>query len=246
MSFTPTQPFQSAIVRIYLIDSSDNQRKFLAALPRAKLQLHSRGFDCFLTTNSVADESTREVTLPNGSPAALKFVLEAIRSKKTASADQFYLNVTQFNTAQVIRIWEACQILSIEPQSAQQRLSGKLAWDLAHIKTSALDLQEAWQVFSQYGGANGLPPGFKVDPLASAIHQFCWSKVHGQYDEAEVSEILDRCRATSSLLEARVRAKLHELEQKRAVHDAHLRSNQERKERSKEKGAERAARQGRR
>ncbi|KAM3415173.1 hypothetical protein BST61_g10295 [Cercospora zeina] len=246
MSTTPTQSSTSATVRIYLVNSSDNQRKFLAEVPRERLQLHSRAFDCFLTAYPVADETTREITLPHGSSGALKFVLEAIQAKKTGRPDQFYLNVNQFHTAQVIRVWEACQILSIEPESVKQRLAGKLAWDLAHIKTSAVDLQEAWNVFSQYDGTGSLPPGFKVDPLASTIHQFCWGKVHGQYDESQVSEILETCKVTSSVLEEKVRAKLQELEQKRAAYDANLRGNRERKARRKERGAERAAQQARR
>ncbi|GIZ49878.1 hypothetical protein CKM354_001289600 [Cercospora kikuchii] len=243
MSFAAqtTSAASAATVRIFLVDSFDNQPKFLTEMPREKLQLHSRGFDCFLSSVSVANEQTRDITLPYGSSAALKFVLEAIRNKKSGPVEQFYLNVTKFTKAQNVRIWEACQILSIEPTTVQERLAGKLAWDLSHDpKTTATDLQEAWHVFSRY---DGIPPTFKVDPLASVIHQFCWDKVHDQYNEAEADAIMERCRATSVALDQRVRAKLAELLEKKQIRDAHRVKSRLDKEERKRKSEERARRE---
>lgn len=145
----------------------DPERKLLSApIPRDNLETYSGNFRRFLADWDVANEDHREVTLPTGSPGGLKHVLGNIRIH--GGKDDFFINIHGMGLARSIAIWEACEILDLEPKAAVDRLMGYICWCVSHDKTTPDMMKMVNTVFNPSIGSED---PVRRRPWDSMVHQ---------------------------------------------------------------------------
>jgi hypothetical protein len=128
-----SSPASVAIVSIYLKTPSDNDRTFITTLPRSNLELHSAAFRAFLNGNPVRNEMARDVTLPNGRAGALRHVLNIIKTHGHAA--DLWVNIANLSFDRIVAIWQACDIIQLEPVVAKDRVSNHISYavSVTHI-----------------------------------------------------------------------------------------------------------------
>lgn len=125
----------------------DAERRLLtAAIPRSNLVAHSGGFRRFLSGWPVEDELHRAVTLPEGSPGGLKHVLGIIRMH--GHEEDLFINIGGMGLPRTIAIWEACEIIDIEPKSALEKLTAHICYRVSHEKVTPEVMDRVQRVFS--------------------------------------------------------------------------------------------------
>ncbi|USW58195.1 hypothetical protein Slin15195_G115140 [Septoria linicola] len=213
------------MVHVRLVDSVDGKDNYLATVPRAKLTTFSTAFDCFLSVVPVEDESERTVTLPAGSPDALRFVLERIKQQDCRQPDRLKIDVKRFPMAKQARIFEACAILHVN-KDILIKVNRHIAYEITRSgQLTPLDMQEVHHVFQHFrAGAD-----FQSNNWTTMIHQYCWDLLHDKYsDEAKKSfeETLERL--GNDELTTAVSVKLEELRRGKQLHNRRQAGNEAR------------------
>lgn len=213
------------MVHVRLIDSFDGKDKYLATVPRAKLATFSTAFDRFLSVVPVEDEFNRTITLPAGSPDALRFVLERIKLQDVRQADRLKIDVKRFPIAKQARIFEACAILHVN-EDILIKVNKQIAWEITRSgKLTPLDMQEVHHVFQHFrDGAD-----FQSDNWTTMIHQYCWDLLHDKYS-AEAKKCFEEGleRLGNDELTTAVSAKLEELLLGKQLHNRRQAGNEAR------------------
>ncbi|CZT23092.1 uncharacterized protein RCC_08802 [Ramularia collo-cygni] len=222
-------------VSVFLQRPIDADRKLLSdLLSRAKLEAHSGSFRRFLSGWEVENEEHREVTLPTGAPAGLRHVLGIIQTH--GGKENLFINVAGMTVTRAVAIWEACDLLDMQPKSATEKLMGHICWTVAHEKVSREVMEKVDTVFC--------PSICPEDPdrrrpWDTMVHQYAWDLVHGLYT-LEEQEALEALYQKLPELSAAIAIKEPELRAKKQLHDEHQALNMKRNSGSARRKAARA------
>jgi hypothetical protein len=117
------------MVTIFLKRPSDNERQAINTMPRSTLEAHSTSFRAFLAANPVPNEFHREITLPQGAPGALRHVLNIIKTH--GHHPGLFINIAGLEFTKVVAIWQACQIINLQPDLAFERVTKHIMYVLS-------------------------------------------------------------------------------------------------------------------
>ena len=198
---------------VFILRPSDIRKQHIIKMQRDKLARHSFAFRIFLEYHKVANEDEREITLPRGSPAAMKHVLELIDAYR--GKQELYINLRDMSIKQAIAIWAAAHELQIDPVAARNKIMGVLTWRVSHEALTPDIMIAVYDVFMPL--RNHPDPNVKKlwDVL---VHQYVWDMLHGNFSPRQ-QRALEDVYAQRPPLGIAIAAKEDELRPKKALHD---------------------------
>lgn len=200
-------------VTVFIRRATDARKQHIITMQRDRLTAHSWAFRLFLEHHKVANEDEREITLPIGSPAAMKHVIDIINAYR--GRQELYINLRTMTIKQAIAIWAAAQEIQIDPVSARNKIMGVLTWRVSHETLTPDIMIAVYEVFMPL--RNHPDPNVKKlwDVL---VHQYVWDMLHGNYSERQ-QRALEAVYTQRPPLAIAIAAKEDELRPKKALHD---------------------------
>ncbi|SMR55653.1 unnamed protein product [Zymoseptoria tritici ST99CH_3D1] len=214
---TPSVPrMVNVFVRI-----SDNEREHISTLQRTTLEARSSAFRAFLG-QPVANEHDRDVTLPSGSPRALRHVLNTIKWR--GHHPEMFISITGMTFTEVVGIWEVCNMISLEPQRVYERVTAHIIGHVSHNPATAEIVNTVHQAMRPSKVSFDAE---KERPWRAMIHQMVWDEVHNSTPPAEKAAIQSIVGDNPDLRQA-VNTKMADLRAKKDAYDAQSAANRTR------------------
>ena len=183
---------------IRLFFNDPNRVLPLGEFDEALITKHSKTVrDALQTVN--ANQPVKDVYLEGASAGPLKYVLTEIKNR----GSDIYLNMTGNPLDRCVAIYQAIEVLQVEPDQLQ-RTHGHIVQHIAHNPLTPADVKATWTVFESRTNS-------KV--YRTLIHHLAFDFVGGRYSTKEATALQN---AASPALSTAVDARMEELEESRA------------------------------
>ncbi|KAK5112889.1 hypothetical protein LTR85_011116 [Meristemomyces frigidus] len=208
-----------SVVQIYLQTATEFGS--LAIIDEQRIRAHSVTIDDALGPPNGSLKQT--VTLMGAAPGALKYILDRVQKNKPEMV--LHIKVHDQGFLKAVAIYEAAELLKLQPP--QPQIEGHVIGYISHNVVNPAELIAVHRCFE---ARQETSKTWRV-----LIHQVAWNILHGKYAEQQAIDLKAAASQYPTLVAAIDHRILHDLQEKKAHHDAVVAKTAEREQAKEER-----------